>query len=625
VFPYEEFRRGQQELAEAVAGAVRSGGVLAVRAPTGFGKTAAIIYGLLKGGAEKVLYLVRTVNEVDPVIRELKRFRVPFTFIFSARRSCPLLGGQGGLPPEDFWENCRLARVQGVCEYYPRVEEVEPGDVVEYVLGHESSHGLRIARDLAGERGVCPFFALRKAVEEAVFVVATYPYLFRRDIFEGVLDPYGYDDFVVVVDEAHTLMNAYSLLEQRLRLGDLEKSVEEIEKYLAGRAGDAPRLLKRLASTLREATPKKIRAPTRLDKTVVSDVLAELPSLVDVAEEVRSAKFEEAILRFGPMGVGRVRTWTLRVVQWLEVLAMEESFLFADPGEEETIYVATPLDPAVVAKAPLEGAKAVVLASGTLPQGDFVREALGVERDTTYIDTDLMYGRFISPRNIYTVVARDVTTRYRERNSVMYRRLAAYVASIQSGLPGYKLFVYPSYEVLREIVGRLPVDAPVIVETKGTSLEEVEEAIRALPGAGIHAVASGKLVEGVEFVDEEGRNVLRTVAMVGVPYPQPDDYTRTAIEVLARRIGERRAKYYVYEFETIVRVRQALGRAIRGPEDRAVYFLLDYRYLRRDIRQQVGVPIRRVVGGPEGLARALAEARAHLDYSSSSTKDSIAS
>jgi len=624
-FPYKEFRRGQAELAEAVADTVRKGGVLAVRAPTGFGKTAAIIYGLLRGGAEKVLYMVRTVNEVDPVVRELKRFGVPFTFIFSARRSCPLMGGQSGLPPEDFWENCRLARVQGVCEYYPRVEGVEPGEIIGYVMRHPSSHGLRIARSLAEELRVCPFFSLRRAVEEARFIVATYPYLFRRDIFEGVLDPYGYDDFVVVVDEAHTLVNAYSLLEQRLRLGDVEKSVEEIRSLLEARAGDAPEMLERLAEALRRLTPRRLRQPTRLEKQELSEVLEELPMLVDVAEEVRTAKFEQAILRYGPLGVGKVRTWTTRVVNWLSVLAMEESFLFADPGDEETIYVATPLDPAVVAKAPLEGAKAVVLASGTLPQGDFVREALGVERETVYIDTDLMYGRFISPRNIYAAVARDVTTRYRERNSQMYRRIAAYVASIQAGLPGYKLIVYPSYEVMREIVGRLPVEAPVIVESRGTSLEDVEEAIRALPNAGIHAVASGKLVEGVEFTGEEGRNVLQTVVMVGVPYPQPDDYTRTAIEVLARRLGERRAKYYVYEFETIVRIKQALGRAIRSPEDRAVYFFLDYRYLRKELRHQVGVPFRRVIGGPEGLARALAEARAHLGYSSSSTNDSIAS
>jgi len=110
---------------------VERGELLVVNAPTGFGKTAAVIYGLLKANAEKVLYVVRTVNEIDPVVRELKNFGVKFTFLFSARRTCPMMKGEKGedLSPEEFCENCRLLRLRGFCNYYSNLENVDREEI----------------------------------------------------------------------------------------------------------------------------------------------------------------------------------------------------------------------------------------------------------------------------------------------------------------------------------------------------------------------------------------------------------------------------------------------------------------------------------------------------------------
>jgi len=612
VFPYEGFRPGQRELAEQVKAAVESGRVLVVRAPTGFGKTASIIYGLLLAGVERVLYVVRTVNEIDPVVRELRRFGAPFSVLFSARRACPLMGGPGRRPPppEDFWENCRLARVSGACEYYRRVEGVEAGEVLGWLGREAPQHALSIAWGLVERFGSCPFFTLLKAAGEARFVVATYPYLFRPDIFEGVFDPLGYGDFVVVVDEAHTLVQAHTLLEQRLRPGDIEKAIEEVAEY-APQATAVIEILEGLLDALKGQTPRRLTGPKRLEKGPVLEALRDAGILSDAAEEVRARKFEEALRERGPEAAGSVRTWIARVEAWAAVALMQESHVFAEPGDGEPAYTVSPMDPSVVARPPLEAARAAVLASGTLPEGDFVRELLGVERETVYVDTELLYGRFTPYRNLYTVAARDVTSRYRDRSTQMYRRIARYVALISRSLPGLKLFVYPSYELMKAVLALLPVDVDAIVEERGTSLDQVEEQVRARRNASIHAVAGGKLVEGVEFSDESGANLLHTVAIVGVPYPQPDDYTLTQLEALASRLGREKARYYVYEFSTVVKVKQALGRATRSPEDRAAYFLLDHRYLSRKLRSRLRIPIRRTVTF-ETLPGVLEEAARHL-------------
>ncbi|MEB3859618.1 MAG: hypothetical protein LRS43_00240, partial [Desulfurococcales archaeon] len=230
-FPYESFRPGQRELSDKVYETVKSGGLLVVKAPTGYGKTAAILYGALRADPEWIIYVVRTVNELDPVIRELKRFGVDYTFLFSARKSCPLLDASvAGLSNEDFWENCRLARLKEACSYYEGAEKLDARGLIEYMRGHYSFHSLRLARDISRFLGACPFFSLKSLVGEVGIIVATYPYLFRRDIFEAMLEQVELGDSVVIVDEAHSLLSIHEMLEARINKRDIDAAIREAEK-----------------------------------------------------------------------------------------------------------------------------------------------------------------------------------------------------------------------------------------------------------------------------------------------------------------------------------------------------------------------------------------------------------
>lgn len=604
-FPYREFRRGQREVAEAVARAVSEGSMLVIKAPTGYGKTAAVIYGLLRSGAEKVLYVVRTVNEIDPVVRELKAFGASFTFLFSAKRMCPLLvyGNSRAPTSEDFWASCRIARSRGVCRYYDNLRLKSLDSIGEYVRSHVSRHAYRIAWDLAKHLDVCPFFALKGLIDSSTFIIATYPYLFRRDIFEVMLDPYDYEDLVIVVDEAHSLMNVHRLLEQSVTGRDVEAAIREAERYMPG----ATLVVESLKSLLGYITSIRASRLELLDKKRLLELIGDYELIIDAAEEVRIRMAEEALHLSPSSGIVIRGSSISRVASWISVLSMDESFLFAEPREGHVTLIATPLDPGVIVRHPLSRAKAVILMSGTLPPDDFVGEFLGVERQRTYLDVSMLYGPVYTGYNYYSIVASDVTTLYRARTRDMYARIAEYVSTITSTLPGLKMAVYPSYEVMEKVVPLLGVD-DMIIENRSTSLDEVMDAIVAVEKGLINAVAGGKLVEGVEFTDYEGNNMLTTVILVGVPFPQPDTYTLKQLEVLSQRLGSKKARRYTYLISAVIRARQALGRAIRGPGDRAVYVFLDYRYLRRDIRELLNVRYDAVFSGKKQLEGLLARA-----------------
>ncbi|MCE4606554.1 MAG: ATP-dependent DNA helicase [Desulfurococcales archaeon] len=581
-FPYKEFRKGQEEVAENVRETVENGEVLLLEAPTGFGKTAAVIEGLERGGAEKVLWVVRTINQIDPVLRELRRFRVSYTYVFSARRSCPLVEGSD-IPVEDFWMNCRHLRSQARCSFYFNTMEASIEYLQSLLDNYKGYTTTETASLLAKMDGLCPFFSLLRLAGHSKYVVATYPYLFKWDLFTHVLDIGDYSDLAIVVDEVHSILSIHSIYEYKITVDVVERSLDEARTYtddvsLVERLESFHRMLQQKASGI---TP----GIYPMDKAQIIEILGDPEQLAYTAEAVREVILEERYRAAGLQGVMKIVSGLTKLATWLETLSMESSKLYIEwDGEDPPGFVATPMDPAEIASPIIQGAQSAILMSGTLPPGNMVRDFLGVERSATVVDVDAMYGPVMPPENRYTILGIDVSTRYSERGPFTYKVYAGYITSIITGLPGAKLVVYPSYDVLYSIIERIDRGDNDIVETKKTSIAEVVRKLEDRKDIVIHSVAGGKLVEGVEYVDENGRSILKTVVIVGVPYPQPTPYTQDYIDALAKRIGPRKAREYAYHINASIKVRQALGRAIRSREDKAVYFLLDHRYNNRKLR-----------------------------------------
>ncbi len=611
-FPYPSFRPGQKQVAELVRKTVEEGGVLYLKAPTGFGKTAAVIYGLLLARAERVLYVVRTRNELEPVVRELSRFGARFSILYSARRMCPLLKGEKPPPPDEFWENCRLLRLKGACKYYENLVELKDvkGPVLR-AIERGSPSPYRIVEEIAA-LGLCPFFALKSVIDDVNFVVATYPYLFKPDIFESVFEPHDYSDFVVVVDEAHSLMDAGSMMEERLRLRDVEAFRVELERYARDSTWGFT-VAERLSSLIRRLRPPPEGRLRRINKALVLEAVEDPGALADLAAEIRVEKFREALS--AGSSAASVRVAAARVAAFASIASLEgvEVFVARGKGGEPELR-AIPVDQCIVTREPLNKARAAILMSGTLPPERFMRDVLCIERRASTFDAELVYGASLSGR-YYAIVTVELTSRYDERSEEMYTLYARYIDAVASETPGITLAVYPSYELLEKISSRLSGVTPHVEEGRESSIDEVRgEALRLLEEKGrviVNAVAGGKLVEGVEFT-RDGGSLVHAVFLAGVPYPQPDDYTRSVVERLEEKVGREQAEYYVFTVQAYVKARQALGRAIRGPEDRALYILGDRRYLSRKLRELMRLHYHRVVYDLESFTNAVKEGLARL-------------
>ena len=586
-WPYQGFRRGQREAAEALAETVSRGGVFALSAPTGFGKTAVVVYGLLSAGVERVLYLVRTRNEIAPVMRELRRFNVrEAIFLYSARRMCPLLS-RDALSVEDFWENCRLLRLRGGCDYYLNLQRLDNG-ILRSVI-ERSETPFEAARMLSS-LGFCPFFALKTAIGESRFIVATYPYLFRPDIFATTFDPLGYEDLVVVVDEAHSLLHASSLMEARLAASDVDSAIREVEEHaLASDLSERLSMLKRLIEEESRAAASGILGGLRrvgLEK--VREILGDPQVWEDAAAEVRAAKLREALEEGSGL---RVKVALSRVAS-LAALAHQEgtgAYIFQERQRGLTVL---PLEPCSVTREPLNRSRAAVLASGTMPPQRLLRDVLCIEKPLASYDVELLHGPLYPREARIVIIAAEPTSRYTSRSPAMYSAYARYILETYRATRKAVLAVYPSYEFMRSVVSALQGAAghePLhqAAEEPGSDIDQVLRALSDRRHLLIHAVAGGKLVEGVEF-RIGGENLLGTVFVAGVPYPQPDDYLRDSLAAIAEKAGDPGIERELYEAEAVIRVRQAVGRAQRDPRrDRALIVLADTRYLRRGLRRKL--------------------------------------
>ena len=571
-FPYMRARKGQLEACKRIAESL--GKYIVLKAPTGFGKT--IVALISHADVSPVLYGVRTINEMSPVIRELRKSGFFFTFVYSAAKMCPLAQDVGGgRNTEDFWAACKSLRMRRMCPYFFGIDEKL--DDVRKLLNSESSFDPHILASLISSRvGVCPFFSLTKLIPDSQFVVVTYPYVFREEVFDTAFADVGPDDFYLILDEAHTLLIPQSVIDEEVDSITVEQALKEVKQH--GEHYDE--VLSYLRSLLDIVNEQRGRLLKRVDKALVLPGEGTLFLLEDALAEIRLKKLLRAPSVSDAVALS---TKLSKVVKFLRYLKEPDFQSYGYLSESEVgALKALPLGYGFI-KRRLSLFKGVLLMSGTMPPMHVLTPICG--DNFVYIDIESEYGRVFPRHNVAYIVVTSVTSSYRYRSKEMYRRYAKLIESVFKVVPkGVALVVYPSYNFMSNVLQHLIVNGKQFEEGKGTKYEELLKVASTTDKALIHCVAGGKITEGLELLDDRGRSLIKAVIIAGVPYPQPDDYARD-FEKVMEGIAKGSARTYVMELPAVIKVMQAAGRAIRSEHDEAVIVLCDRRYMMPKLRE----------------------------------------
>ncbi|MEM2201327.1 MAG: ATP-dependent DNA helicase [Ignisphaera sp.] len=583
-FPYKKPRIGQLELAKYIVENSSYDNIILVRAPTGFGKTVSVLYGALKVLKNlklgNVMYAVRTRNELDPVIRECRALGLSFTVIYSIKRMCPLVKDIN-ISPEGFWSICAVLRLRGECKYYTRTSGVTVDDV-ENVVKNSENHSA-VAKSLARSLNICPYFALLQLTNYVEVITFTYPYIFKESIQIATFRDFDVSQTLLIIDEAHNLLNLGSIMSESIGLNDVGKALDEAASLSAEDVVDALRNI--LAIGLNTSAQRGY-------KYVGKESLNIDPLLIDKISNLAFSAITRAMKGFEyKLNITKLDFALSKVAKFLESAISENYDVFISKDQYGSISLASLPINFVPLKTILEKFPVSILMSATPPSREFIVNCIKVRKDISEVDVEDFGAKNFLKENASIVIFTGATTSYRVRGRGVYETYRRLVEAVFRHVPkGIMVAVYPSYEFMYSVVNNLK-DEKVIVEGSEPLSELMQKiASRSLDKLLLNVVAGGRLTEGVEFIVGE-ESLIKSVVVVGIPYPQPDDY----VELIKRNIVAGGGSYADYYRDiATVRVLQAIGRAIRKENDCAFVVLADRRYLYRTVIRKLHLQPRAV-------------------------------
>jgi DNA excision repair protein ERCC-2 len=565
-FPFDAMRPGQQEMVSAVARAVYQRDTLLVSAPTGIGKTMAVLYPAVRQSlklGKKLFYLTSKTLQQDAAVDALQRLNDGSFRVLRIRAKQKMCAHTEMICHEDF------------CPFAARYTEkmTKSGLVTQMVTGM-SYFDPDITFELAKSTEVCPFEVSLELIEQADVIVCDYNYIF--DPYVG-LKTYSqendYGDCVLVVDEAHNLVDrGRGYYSPELH----EKAFDEIRTHMMSRncwVEGWEELLDILRAHFHE-----------LGQVLEDDARQ---ALCDPSRELfmeQRVEWERIVLEYIGWKIDNriaeesdpLIDFYFRLVKFTNLLAEDGDELAhmvekTDEGIKLKIFCK---DPSRFLGKIFDSAHATVALSATLEPFDFYRRTLGFPNDRT---AELSLPSPFPRDNRKIVVISGVDTTYKRRAD-HYEGIAQNIADISDAGDGNFLALFPSYAFLREVAERMPPIAKRVMVQRNDMTDYERNAIldilRDKPRRGnlILAVSGGMYAEGVDYQGD----MLSGVMVVGPALPQVSFEQELLKQYYDEQYGA--GFEFAYLIPGMTRVVQSAGRVIRSETDVGIIALLCKRF-----------------------------------------------
>lgn len=569
-WPFDDARPGQAELRRQAEASLTAGRTALLQAPTGLGKTAAVLVAALRHAfaTDKQVFwaTARTTQQsvaVDTAAR-LVAAGLPLRVVVITAKEKACLNDAVTCRPDA----CPFAHL-----HHDKVAE-------HRVLQRAWAAGLarrEVVRDLGATFEVCPYQVASDVARNADLVIGDYNYAFDPELGSQTL--YGEDlaRWVVVVDEAH------QLVERARGYGSPGVESRLARQALAGFTGTPgygrfQDLAERVLETVDEVVGRT-GGPWRRDEAEAALRVAPWQRLAEAIDEVGA---DYAVLAADRPAFDGEDPWLALARQ---VLAFHGGIERA--GEETVTLVSRRrgregvrllcLDPSGLTGPRFARLGGALLCSATLSPSAFYRDLLGL--DPERLDTLAVPSPF-PPENRRVVLAPRVSTRFKDRESHA-PRTAELLARVVAATPGNVAVYFPSFAMLDDLVERMELgDRELLRQQPGlddsTRAAWLDTLRTTTTPTVLAACLGGVFAEGIDLPG----GALRTVVVVGPALP-PVGLERDLLRgFYDARYGSGFA--YASLIPGMTKVVQAAGRLVRGPEDSGCIVLVGQRFRWRD-------------------------------------------
>jgi DNA excision repair protein ERCC-2 len=620
-FPHPAPRRHQDEMIAAVERAVATGRHLLVNAPSGTGKTAGSLYPVVKDALAKgrrVFFVTAKNTQQAIALETLARLHV--SAVPSKRAGAATVTQIRAR--EKMCINSVYACREEFCPHLQMfAAKVAQTGVLSRLLEQQ-----RVTADALMEAGrgcsLCPFELALLAAEQTDVIVCDYNYVFDPQVyFRRFFLEADYDDDVLIIDEAHNLLQRaqdyYSPVLTRRQIHEVSRNLSHVEPGLARELRKFLRAIDDLFDGLArqegdeysQLEPEDRPAtPTHEHKRVIDCPRAHFDDLKPAFQKLTMRYLLDKVTGGRAIPDDPVEDFFGTFGQFCAVLAMEgDEFSYVYDSSPRAALQIVCKDPSRRLADRIGGFHSVIAMSATLTPLLFYRQMLGFDEKRT--DTLDLPSPF-DPSHRRIIIAPHVLTTFKAR-SAHYDKIAEIIATTASAHAGNYMALFPSYDFLRQVAERVvsshgvtlseakglssfdqralnrcevlrfaqndkAMDYRLLVQEPGMNeaqrLALLEELRSPTPPKLVFGVQGGLFAEGVDLAGDQ----LIGVIVVSPALPQVSFERELMRQYYQQEYGK--GFEYAYLYPGMSRVIQSVGRLIRTETDRGVAVLVCQRF-----------------------------------------------
>ncbi len=570
-FPFA-YRPGQKRMIAAVYQTITQGKRIFAMAPTGTGKTLAVLYPAIQaqgaGICEKIFYLTSknvtaaVASDTFDLLRGGGKGLKIKTVQLTARDKICLFDEA----------RCSPAICPRAKGHFDRVNEA----LMEMLVQEDAMDRACLER-YAAAHNVCPYELALDASEWADAVICDYNYVFDPDVALKRFFASGKGDYIFLIDEAHNLVErARTMYSASLSLGQLDgaaRQLKGLDRTFSRKLSSCRKIMRQMRGDEEDGS-KEDGLVVRDNIDSMAGALASLQSRMEemLKTEMAPAAREDLIQFYFS-----VRAF----MNAFERSGKRYTIYSTARGRSFDLHIACQ-DPSADLGERLARGRAAVFFSATLLPVAYYKEMLS---DTGGEDYDLYVESPFDREKRLLFMASDVSSRYSRRGREEYEKIASYIYSVIRARHGNYMVFFPSYALMNavyEVFSDLFLRAAgnginIRMQDPDMSEQDRLDFLDAFKDSGTGSVTGFCVMGGVfsEGIDLKADRLIGAV-IVGTGLPQVCDER----ELLKRYFDSRGLDgfAYAYLYPGMNKVLQAAGRVIRTDTDEGVIALLDERF-----------------------------------------------
>ncbi len=613
-FPYQEFRKSQEEIISQIEECIRSNNNILLVAPNGTGKTIIALSAILPVAYEKnlkILYMCRTHSQNTRVIKELNKisFFLSSNKIDENIRAISIRGRNEmclnktllsmKLNPTESMALCSDLRKNRNCIHFLNLikKRNELDDPV--LISPEIFDKPVDAEELINfckKKKICPYFLSKYLLEKMTVITCNYQWIFNPDIRKTFLEFINQqlDDCILIIDECHNIIDvATEVNSQWISPYSLKICLRDLEMYNA-----PPKMqnfvnfllnhLEKLKMTL-IVQEKSINPQLFLEniclKLGFSDLNAFKIFIEDMGE--RSVSIHEEKTANGEIYrdyIGNLANFWLK---WMKVYLQDNYFFCYNVKEKKekrniSLEIVS-LDPREIVIPILKQCHSCLNLSGTVNPYVF-NNLMGLNASGKKYKGIIAESPF-DKKNIKALIIEGVDTKRNNRTPKMFKKMIQKIDEILFCTPANVGIFCASYKILKGLLSN-GIESIVRKNKKKLFIEEVGSSATentlmvedfksmALNGGGVLlGVCGGRNSEGEDYPGD----TMNSVIIAGFPYHLPTPRVEAKIKYYDK-VFNKQGWNFAYLYPAIQRANQASGRPIRKIKDQGAIVFMDSRF-----------------------------------------------